>query len=465
MGKREREEESNEDHQLDVINQTYTASEFTREFKSSFISKRDFSHESGTMIKSSPFPVCMLKNVLDVEFASELKRELLSLNYTEKSNDLYDFFQSDNLHTIELPELKKFRDCLSSSSFMRLMNQLTGIELDESHKIDLAGQRYLRKGNLLCHDDELEGRRIAFILYLVDPTWNESDGGTLNLYGCDENRLPQNVETQVVPAFNSFAFFEVTPTSYHSIAEILSRDKERVTITGWFYGPMPDFDVPSFTPVFDSLFDLKYWINPDYLKPEAMDRIKTAFVDDSSIQLQHFLLKDRYEMLVQELTALKKVSVTSLLGQVETYCPKTVGKYTSWLQTNSNLSNNLYNFLSFFKSIEFLEYLKTITNLALRKCPVSELRKFERGDYTLIHDKFLPPVGLDMLFTMPTGEWKEEYGGMTHYLIEKEPVLSLEPQMNTLNLVYRDEGVYKFVKFVNGDASEQSYDLHYIFQE
>ena len=30
---------------------------------------------------------------------------------------------------------------------------------------------------LLCHDDELEGRRIAFILYLVDPDWTAEDGG------------------------------------------------------------------------------------------------------------------------------------------------------------------------------------------------------------------------------------------------------------------------------------------------
>ena len=29
--------------------------------------------------------------------------------------------------------------------------------------------------HLLCHDDELEGRRVAFILYLVPP-WSEQDG-------------------------------------------------------------------------------------------------------------------------------------------------------------------------------------------------------------------------------------------------------------------------------------------------
>lgn len=31
---------------------------------------------------------------------------------------------------------------------------------------------------LLCHDDELEGRRIAFIYYLV-PEWSQEDGGKL----------------------------------------------------------------------------------------------------------------------------------------------------------------------------------------------------------------------------------------------------------------------------------------------
>lgn len=31
---------------------------------------------------------------------------------------------------------------------------------------------------LLCHDDELEGRRIAFIFYLV-PEWTKEDGGEM----------------------------------------------------------------------------------------------------------------------------------------------------------------------------------------------------------------------------------------------------------------------------------------------
>lgn len=37
---------------------------------------------------------------------------------------------------------------------------------------------------LLCHDDMLEGRKIAYILYLV-PNWKKDDGGLLDLFSCN----------------------------------------------------------------------------------------------------------------------------------------------------------------------------------------------------------------------------------------------------------------------------------------
>ena len=37
---------------------------------------------------------------------------------------------------------------------------------------------------LLCHDDELDNRAIAFVLYLVPP-WNKKDGGALDLFDMD----------------------------------------------------------------------------------------------------------------------------------------------------------------------------------------------------------------------------------------------------------------------------------------
>ena len=45
------------------------------------------------------------------------------------------------------------------------LQQATGIELDDT--VDMFCARYDHTDYLSCHDDELEGRRIAYIFYLV----------------------------------------------------------------------------------------------------------------------------------------------------------------------------------------------------------------------------------------------------------------------------------------------------------
>ena len=35
---------------------------------------------------------------------------------------------------------------------------------------------------LLCHDDKVEDRQIAFIYYLVPEDWTQDDGGRLDLF-------------------------------------------------------------------------------------------------------------------------------------------------------------------------------------------------------------------------------------------------------------------------------------------
>lgn len=42
--------------------------------------------------------------------------------------------------------------------------------------------------SLLCHDDELDDRRVAFVLYLSE-NWEAKDGGTLDLIMTD-GQLP-----------------------------------------------------------------------------------------------------------------------------------------------------------------------------------------------------------------------------------------------------------------------------------
>ncbi|XP_041379271.1 LOW QUALITY PROTEIN: prolyl 3-hydroxylase OGFOD1-like [Gigantopelta aegis] len=119
--------------------------------------------------------------------------------------------------------------------------KLTGIDLSEC--IDMTCSKYEYADTLLCHDDELEGRRVAFIYYLTDPTWSHEDGGrhidlmTLDLYNTDDHGQPSDIAQSIIPQWNSFAFFEVNPVSFHQVSEILSADKVRLSINGWFHGP------------------------------------------------------------------------------------------------------------------------------------------------------------------------------------------------------------------------------------
>ena len=187
------------------------------------------------------------------------------------------------------------------------LSGVTGIEF--SSNVDMFSARYDYTDYLLCHDDELEGRRIAFIWYLVPQSWSKQDGGALDLFSMDtETGQPTEVSRSLVPSRNSFVFFEVTPKSFHQVAEVLTRDKTRLSIGGWFHGKSverPDKiiepRVSPDTPVDideDSFFD---WINPLYLDPGNQAEIQENFEANSEISLQDFLTGEKYSEIGEAL--------------------------------------------------------------------------------------------------------------------------------------------------------------------
>ena len=208
-----------------------------------------------------PYQCCSLKNVIQnsKDMMSELVRELNDVELNDKNNDLYKFKQSgkDLKHLHHSPLISGLRSMLVND-VRPWLEEVTGIELNEDIDMFCANYRYVKirrllpnerlvkKGlfclhrytdHLLCHDDELEGRRIAFIMYFVKD-WTEADGGTLDLFRLNENGQPTEVMKQIVPETNALAFFEVTEKSYHQVAEILTKDKSRLSIGGWFHGTL-----------------------------------------------------------------------------------------------------------------------------------------------------------------------------------------------------------------------------------
>ena len=126
--------------------------------------------------------------------------------------------------------LQEFRSFLFSPEFVSYLSTLTGIAL-QPKKIDMSGTIYQDTDYLLCHDDQLESRKVAYIIYLSDLTPEE--GGQLVFYN-QKNGKPTTVAKSIIPRFNTFAFFLVSPQSFHTVEEVVG-DTQRIALTGWFY--------------------------------------------------------------------------------------------------------------------------------------------------------------------------------------------------------------------------------------
>lgn len=249
-------------------------------------------------LHSSPFIHCVLPELIrEDHYLDRLQGELQELTFNEKNNDLYNFHQSSDLKHASGRQIAALRN-LFYKDILQWMKKVTGIELSEN--VDLFCSIYEYTDVLLCHDDELEGRRIAFILYLVPP-WLSTDGGSLDLFGTNDFCQPVKVEKSIYPTWNQFTFFEVSPKSFHQVAEVLSKEKTRLSVSGWFHGPnipRPPAHPHNKVPLLPCLIletDLLYnWINTSYLDLEVQAEIREKFELESEIQLQDFLKLPKY---------------------------------------------------------------------------------------------------------------------------------------------------------------------------
>jgi len=121
--------------------------------------------------------------------------------------------ESDDLKKRREPHICALRKVLFED-FRTWLADISKIDLEST--IDMSCAKYEFSDALLCHDDELEGRRIAFILYLVPP-WDRSLGGTLDLYDVDEHFQPKQIVKSLIPSWNTLVFFEVSPVSFHQV--------------------------------------------------------------------------------------------------------------------------------------------------------------------------------------------------------------------------------------------------------
>ncbi|MBI3033395.1 2OG-Fe(II) oxygenase [Candidatus Woesearchaeota archaeon] len=185
-----------------------------------------------TFSNNKPFPYLIIPNSLEKQQAQKIKEALIQETFYEKQSDLFKFKQTNDLASTKNKYLIECRNFLKSKDFIKYLESITQVKLKEN-SIDLAGTLYEDTDFLLCHDDKLEGRKIAFIYYLS--TLKKSEGGTLNFFKHNNYHQPTTIAIKIKPLFNTFVFFKVCPESFHEVEEVIGKTK-RYALSGWFHG-------------------------------------------------------------------------------------------------------------------------------------------------------------------------------------------------------------------------------------
>jgi Rps23 Pro-64 3,4-dihydroxylase Tpa1-like proline 4-hydroxylase len=176
--------------------------------------------------EAKPFHYLEIKEFFKPEKINEIEKSLRKEDFFLKESDLFKVMQTNDIISSNQKVLGKFREFLMSEEFISYIEKITKISLRRGI-IDLAGSIYEDTYFLLCHDDLIKGRRIAFLIYLS--TMKKGEGGALALLGKD-----MKTEARIIPEKNTFAFFEVSPFSYHEIEEVIAR-KQRIALGGWLH--------------------------------------------------------------------------------------------------------------------------------------------------------------------------------------------------------------------------------------
>ncbi|VDK84415.1 unnamed protein product, partial [Litomosoides sigmodontis] len=94
----------------------------------------------------------------------------------------------------------------------------------------------------------------------------------------------------------------------------------------------------------------------------------------------------------------------------------------------------------------------------------SSVYRIGKSSYTMVDDEIVDETKqlgccLDFSLFLFTNEWDDEHGGFISYFTknEEEEVLRVSPVRNSVALVFREPGVYPFVKYVNCRVGDRHY--------
>lgn len=455
------------------INRKYLEEGFRKDFSQSW-SRSEALRGNDYQLRSEPFQVAVLQEFIEDDedvcrVTRELEREFTEMEWKRKQMDLYEFYQTMDLCAVTKEYLSGFYSNLKEK-VMPLMQELTGIKLTH---VSASCSMYNAGDYLLVHDDLLTDRRIAFVFYLSPweghREWSKEHGGALELFRADENILPVFPVTDCIyPKNNQLVFFKVCERSFHQVGEVTTFEYPRLTINGWFHGPVDQESVPHTSIIVDTHYfgpepegmQLSEWINNVYLIDEVKHNIQKKVEMFSEVSLEEFLTSDIFEVMSDTLC-----TSTDLTWVIKG--PAHLRKYDI-LDFSTVKSGPLSDLYKLFTSRDMFRLLQEYTELDLAgpkakhpTCAI-ELQRWQKSCYTVIGDpSSYSDCTLDVLLYLNA----QENVGVVTYLVpdgeqqpssnseepeEDDPVLlTVYPKDNVLNVVYRAEGTTKFTKYVS----------------
>lgn len=324
--------------------------EFITEFSSEWLAADSCSIDKETKVSNNdnvklynkPYKICVIQDFLHNTVHTErMVQEMCQMEWQRKQMDLYEFHQTTDLANLSINSpkhtLRRFYNMLNHE-VLNMMRQVTGLPLTH---VSASCSMYNYGDHLLVHDDLLSDRQIAFVYYLSPwfENWSDEMGGALELFDCDiANGQPKYpIVRKFPPRNNQFVFFRVCQKSFHQVGEVTNLVYPRLTINGWFHGPLPkssDSNTTNATntasdsrsssttnsatnsategnsvlqanstyqhaPLNDEL-NLTEWINTTYLKKRTKLHIQNHIEEKSEASLELFLIPDFYDLLVTE---------------------------------------------------------------------------------------------------------------------------------------------------------------------
>ena len=153
-----------------------------------------------------------------------------------KEAQLNSNIRGDKIHWLTKENLtssqKKIWDFLETLKYHLNQNFFLNIKEFETHLTIYPSGTFYKKHIdqfRFSGNEPLSGkiRKISFVIYL-NQDWSESDGGELVLF---DSKDQEKIVTKILPQFGRAVFF----LSEELPHEVLTTNKERASMTGWFF--------------------------------------------------------------------------------------------------------------------------------------------------------------------------------------------------------------------------------------